>query len=628
MPYHPTLYPPASAWTPPRVSDLPSWAEAKRVAVDVETYDPTLTTLGPGVRRGGYVVGVSFAIEDGPAHYLPIRHSHGTNLDEAQVLSYLRQQAFLFRGDLVGANLSYDLDYLAQLGIWYEPSHFRDVQVAEPLLDELQNNYSLDAIAERWGLPGKDEVLLRHAAEAFGVDPKNELFLLPPEYVGAYAEQDVRLPLSLLRRQERKIDEEGLWDIYNLESDLLPVLVKVQRRGVAVSAERLDEVERWCLGEESKALEAVRGIAGVSVAPDDVWKAEAVAKVLRKIGVTVPTTPVTGKASIDKELLASIKHPVAPLLATARRINKIRTTFVKSIRDHLVNGRIHCTLRQLRGTGGEGDREGEEGGGRFGRLSSKNPNMQQQPARDPDLGPLWRSIYVPDDGMVWACLDYSQQEPRWLVHYAELTGCPGAKEAADRYRTDPKTDSHQMMSDLTGLPRKQAKDIFLGKCYNMGGAKLCHSLKLPTEWVTTRSGKVVEVAGDEGMRIIQQFDKRVPYVSTISKMCEEKAARVGFIRTTLGRRCRFPKVTGGYDWTHKALNRLIQGSSADQTKKAMVEADRAGFAIQLQVHDELDLSLHDRSEAEPLAEIMRTCVPCRVPMRVDVETGPDWGHCK
>lgn len=618
------------------MGSLPSWAGAKRVAVDIETCDPRLAKsrlgpgLGPGVRRGGYICGVSFAIEDGPAFYLPIRHENGANLDSVQVLAYLRTEGARFAGDVVGANINYDLDYLAEVGVEFPFARIRDVQVAEPLIDELQWTYSLDEIAKRWGLPGKDETLLREAAAAYGLDPKQEMYRLPPEYVGAYAEQDARLPLTLLRRQEERIDADGLWDIYNLESDLTPVLVRMRRRGVAVSEERLARVEAMCLAAETQALAAVRNSVGVGLDPDDVWSTEALERVLRAAGVSHFPSTATGKVSIDKEYLKSLAGtmPVAKLLATARRYGKVRTTFVKSIRTHATNGRIHCTFKQLRGTGEGGDGEGDEGGAKFGRCSSAHPNLQQQPARDPDIGPLWRSIYLPDEGKMWATCDYSQQEPRWIVHYAELTNCKGSKFAGDRYRTDPSTDFHQLMADLTRLPRKQAKDIFLGKCYGMGGAKYCRSVGLPTEYITGRDGRQIEVAGPEGRAQIEQFDNFAPFVREINLLSQERAAKVGYIRTVGGRRCRFPKIAGGYDWTHKALNRLIQGSSADQTKMAMVKADRAGIPIQLQVHDEIDFSAGIREEAEALADIMRTVVPCVVPMKIDTEVGPDWGHTK
>lgn len=618
------MFAPAAAWVPPTLASLPSWREAKRVAIDCETCDPHLKELGPGVRRGGRIVGVSFAVEDGPAVYLPFGHAGGDNLPAEHVLEYLRDQADCFAGDLVGANLSYDLDYLEQAGVRFRPRFCRDVQVAEPLLDELQDGYSLQAIAERHGLPGKAEDQLRAAAEAYGVDAKAGLWRLPARHVGAYAEQDARLPLQLLRRQERLLEEQNLWGVYDLESRLLPVLVKLRRRGVRVDFDRLEQVETWSLQEEEKALAEVHRLTGARVAVGEVWKAEALARVLSRLGVQVPLTPQTKKPSVTRALLASVDHDAARMLLRARKVNKVRTTFAASVRMHAVGDRVHPTFNQLRSTK---DRESEDSGARYGRLSSSDPNLQQQPARDPELGPMWRSVYVPDEGYPWACLDYSQQEPRWLVDYAERSRCTGAAATAQRYRSSPKTDSHQMMAEIAHIQRKQAKEIFLGLCYGMGPGKLCRKLNLPTTWAhSARLNKMVEVAGPEGAALLRVFDAAVPFVRELADRCEAQAKRRGYILTVLGRRCRFPRAADGqFDWCHKALNRLIQGSSGDQTKKAMVDADAAGIYQQLQVHDEIDASLGPE-DAQRLAAVMREAVPCRVPMVVDVELGRSWGE--
>lgn len=622
-----SMFQPESNWRPTPVSQMPDWSGAKRVAIDVETYDPTLKKLGPGVRREGRVVGISFAIEDGPSAYLPVGHSQD-NLDPVSVWDYLKDQAEKFAGILVGANMQYDLDYLAQNGVWFgKVKWFRDVQIAEPLIDELQDSYSLQAISQRHGLPGKDEGVLRDAATAWKIDPKADMWKLPARFVAEYAVGDVELPLRLLRRQERIIDEQDLWDIYDLESKTLPVLVKMRRRGVAVDFHKLQRVEDWARAEASTSLQLVKSETGRAISWDDLAKALALAPALESVGITLGRTK-TGLPSIDKDLLAREKHPVAKALERARQMNKIVTTFVNSVRRYSVNGRIHCSFNQLRTT--KDEEKGEDKGARYGRLSSSDPNMQQQPARHPELGKLWRSIYVPDEGKAWAALDYSQQEPRWLVHFAEVCGLPRAAEAAERYRTDPTTDNHTMMAEMCGIQRTPAKELFLGSIYGMGGGKLCRKLKLPTEQIySTKLSKMIEVAGPEGKAIIGRFNTELPFVRMISKLCEQKAKERGYIITVLGRRCRFPKNLHDpkqkFDWCHKALNRLIQGSSADQTKAAMVQLDAAGFEPQLQVHDEVDASVESFAQAERMAEIMRQCVSARVPFKVDVELGPDWG---
>lgn len=647
----PPLITPRSGWRPPSLSELPSWAGAKRVAVDTETCDPHLKTLGPSVRTGGYVVGYSFAIEDGPKHYVPFRHAGGDNVDPDKALAYLRDQAKHFDGEVVGANLGYDLDYLLETGIdWPKVRRFRDVLVADPLIYELHDRYNLDEVAKRWGFEGKEEELLRRAARDYGVDPKGGMWRLPGRYVGPYAEADAEQPLKILRRQEKAIDEQDLWEVYDLESDLLPVLVRMRRRGVRVDEDRLDEVERWSLEEERQALKEVKDRTGFDVGVGNVWKADALAPVLESIGVEVELTPKTKKPRVAKDALQNLDHPVAKAIERARQVNKLRTTFAASIRRYMVNGRVHCNFNQMR----REREDGSERGAAYGRMSADHPNMQQQPARDAELGPLWRSIYIPEDGALWGCMDYSQQEPRMLVHFAVKAGCGGAIAARDNYRNNPKADSHQMMADMSGLPRKEAKILGLAQIYGQGGASLCRDLGLPTEWCAPRAGrgswtyeyfateaearafaqgsggrgKFWEGAGPEGRRIIDQYNAALPFVKEVARMARNLADKRGWVRTLSGRRCRFPGKAGDYWWTHKALNRIIQGSSADQAKKALVDCDREGFFVQLQVHDELDASVADASEGRRIAEVMQATYELELPFKVDVEIGPNWGEIK
>lgn len=582
--------------------------------------------MGPSVRRGGYVVGYSFAIEDGPKHYVPIRHQGGDNCDHDNALRYLRDNARRFRGVLVGANLSYDLDYLAELDVeWPEIQFARDVMIADPLIYELHESYALDAIAQRWHVGRKEHDLLYEAARAYGVDPKGGMWRLPARFVGPYGEGDAELPLKILRKQERQIEEQELWPVFDLESKLLRVLIKMRRRGVRVDLGRLEYIENWSLQEEIAALKQVKDATGHDIGLGNLWKVDAVAPALEFIGIKLNLTTGTEKKSIRKDVLEGIDHPVAKAIHRGRAVNKIRTTFAQSIRRYLIGDRIHCSFNQMR----REREDGNEVGAAYGRMSAEHPNMQQQPARDEELGPLWRSIYIPEDGEQWCCADYSQQEPRMLVHYAVKAGAPGAIAARDNYRNNPKADSHQLMADMAQIKRSPAKIIFLGVVYGMGGGKLCASLKLPTATVfSKRRKRDIIVAGPEGQALLDKFDEMLPFVRWTARAAEKRAKAVGFVRTLSGRRCRFPLAAdgNGWDWTHKALNRVIQGSSADQAKLAMVKADEAGFDIALQVHDELDSSVPDRRTAEGLAEVMSNAYELELPFSVDVELGPNWGE--
>lgn len=670
------LLPPDAVWRPPQVGDLPSWKGAKRIAVDTETNDKDLRKLGPGVRRGAYIAGYSFAIEDGPKHYVPLRHAGGDNVeDPAQAMAYLAHQAKNFDGEIVGANLGYDLDYMFHQNITFPNiKYFRDVQIAEPLIWEFANSYSLETISQKYLGIGKNEGMLREAAAAYGIDPKKDLHLLPARFAGSYAEDDASQPLLILRRQEKIIEEEELWKVFNLESELLPVLVRMRQRGVRIDLDHLTQVEQWSTVEEKKALVEVKRLTGITIPFNSVWQASALAPALEYIGCKIPLTPKTKKPSIDKTYLGSIKHPVADAINRARRVNKIRTTFCNSIREHMVDGKIHATFHQLRSSDDDDDVESGEGrGARFGRLSSSNPNMQQQPARDPEIGPFWRSCFIPEPGELFCSPDYSAQEPRLAVHYAssttlgwvEVKAADGrrirvnadesAKAMAWRYNNDPTVDSHQALADIiqgriaSEQERKDAKIIFLGLSYGMGGPKLCRSLGYPTQmavkdvntrkWipVDTPEGKelvkqgqrITEIAGSEGQKLLDKFDESVPFVRALAKVFTRSANSRGYIRGVDDRKYRFLRdPEGNIIDAHKAMNKAIQGTAAGQCKSAMVELDKAGYSMILQVHDEVCLSIKDKNEGKRISEIMENVYKLAVPFRVDCAIGTSWGDAK
>lgn len=669
------FFTPESDWKPTPISELPSWKGAKRIAIDAETRDPSIAEkMGSGSLRDGYSVGWAFAINGGPKHYIPIRHEGGGNLPEQEALRYLRDNVKHFDGEYVGANLSYDVDYGYNDEFeWNKEARFRDIQIADPLIYELHFSYSLANIGKRYGVEAKDETLLREAAESMGLDPKGGLWRLHSKYVGAYGERDVASPLEILRKQEEIIDRKKLNSIWDLETDVLPVLVRMRRRGVRIDLDKLDEIEQWTLREEQVALDLVKRETLVDVGVGNVWSKKALEPALKELGVRLEYD-AKNVPKIDQALLDRIEHPVADAIKRARKVNKLRTTFAASIRKYMINGRIHCSFRQIAAE----TESGEQKGVRYGRLSAIDPNLQQQPSpdRDPEIAGEWRKIFIPEEGAIWGCNDYSQQEPRWTTHFASVMDLPRAREAAKRYRDDPTTDNHEMMTRLVygdkqvdkwietdpkgdfKVHRGYSKNIFLGLCYGEGGAKLCRDINKPTRWVLyvgwgrnkqtfyfdtmreamaarTKAGKGYyrEAAGEEGQFILDKFDAEVPFVRELAKAATARAESVGFVRTVLGRQLHFEqKDDGSYDYTHKALNRVIQGSSADQTKLSIIELDRAGVFLQLQVHDETDGSFGTVQEAKQAGDIMRDCILSRcqpeVPFKVDTEVGPSWGEMK
>lgn len=655
------LFPPPCDWRPPRLVDLPSFVDAKRVGYDTETFDPNLTTLGMGSLRDGQMVGFSFAIDGGPKHYVPLFHRGGGNVEDPyQALGWLREQAAGFRGELVGANLQYDLCFSASAGVEFKQvSRFRDIQIGEALIDEMAYSYSLEALSEKYGLAGKqDEVLVRAAQQLMKAktnkDVKKAIALMPGHYSGAYGEEDADLVLHILRKQEEQFAKEDLWDAWDLESRCIPALLAVRRRGVRVDFDHLDRVDRYAQKRIELACDYVNTLhTSAPLRPQDLNRTDVLHRVLEAGGINNPYRTRTGKPSVTKEFLESAPGDMGKAIREAKKWEKMRSTFVESVRTHEINGRIHCTYNQTRGEDESG--EGVEGAATF-RLSCKDLNLQQQPGRDPETGPLWRAVYIPEDGEVWASNDYSQQEPRFTTHFAAVMDLPKAAEAARRYCEDPTTDNHQMMADLTGglVKRKAAKEIFLGICYGQGDEKTAWKIGLPTarqvrpprEWrkpfgcvyysdtdpeayeeAVAAGGFEWGAAGEEAREIIRTLHEGAPYLKALAVACEKKAAKTGTIRTFFGHIAHFPKdpSTGKCDFTRKALNRLIQTSSAGQTKKALVDLHEAGERVLLQVHDELGGSVRDLAHAEQWAEVMRSGAQLRVPNKVDVEIGASWG---
>lgn len=621
---------PVVNWSCPEISKLPSFADAKRISVDIETRDPHLKTHGPGVRRDkreNYVVGVGIAIEDGPDFYIPLRHEAGGNADIGAAMNYLRDQFHDFHGTITGANLSYDLDWL-----WEDDVHmpivdsFDDVQVADPLIYELHDSYSLNSLCKRYELPGKDETVLNHAAAAYKVDPKLGLWRMHAKFVADYCRTDARRPLQILRRQEKRIVEEDVSQIWKLERQVTPILVKMRRRGVRIDVNKLDEIEARCVVIERECMDRVHHLTGVRINPSDVWKANVLAQALTRAGYTVPRTAATRKDSVDKDFLKSCGD-VGKTILRSREWNKLRTTFVKQVREQLIHHgggeyRVHCTFNQLKAT----DDDGVGRGVRYGRLSSSDFNVQQQPVRHKEFGDLWRSIFVADLDARWGCSDWSQQEPRIGVHYAEGLNLDGAREFADEYRKNPGLDIHQKLADISGMERVIVKNFVNGRLYGMGDLKLCIAIGCPVIKTVIR-GEERLIPGPEGRAKIDQFNRFAPWLTGLTRAAAKKAEQIGHVWTILRRKCHFVKGPDGQVlYTHKAFNRIGQGGAADQMKATLVAADREGIPVQMAVHDEFDLSFSDISVPKRLKELQMSTVTFRVPMKVDLEIGPNWGQ--
>lgn len=603
--------PPPTNWAPPK--EFPNLSEAKVIGLDTETKDLELLTRGPGAVRGAaHAVGVSVAVEDA-SWYFPLRHEYAAqiafNMNPEPVFRWLQDTLCSRPVPVVGANLLYDLEVLRAEGVPLPAGELFDVQYAEPLLDEEAFSYSLDTLAQKHLGRGKETPqLYEWCAASFGgeADGKQRanIWRAPPSLVGPYAEADARLPLQILAQQRRLLHEQQLTDLFRVECGLIPLLLDMRFRGVPIDTTRVDEVSAWLVEKAAEAQERIPGV--------DVWSADSIAHAFDAAGLSYPRTEA-GNPSFTKEFLESVVHPLAQSVHAVRMYEKARNPFVDGyLRSNLHNGRVHCQFNPLRS---------DAYGTVSGRFSSSNPNLQNIPSRDKVIGPMLRGLFVPEEGCVWRRQDYSQIEYRLLAHYA--VG-PGAEEIRERYRTDPRTDFHEMTVNLvqteTGvlLDRKPAKNLNFGLVYGMSRDK------------TTRSLGVSEDLGD---RLYEAYHSAMPSVKKTYRAAERLAKNRGYIRTILNRRRRFKNA----EYTHKALNSILQGGAADVMKRAMYDIYRAGLTKvlgppHLTVHDELDWSDPQTKESkeafEEVERIMVTCIPLRIPLMIDVSTGRNWGECK
>jgi DNA polymerase I-like protein with 3'-5' exonuclease and polymerase domains len=595
----------------------------KYVAIDLETKDPDLKARGSGAIIGnGHIVGIAVAV-DGWSAYYPIAHEGGGNLEKDKVLNWIKQ---VCANDNVKIfhNAMYDVCWLRAAGVQIN-GHIVDTMVMASLIDENRLAYTLNSISYEFLGEVKDEKALNEAAQSWGIDPKSEMYKLPAMYVGNYAEKDAQLTLELFKVLSREIQKQNLQNVFDLETQLFPCLIDMKFKGVRIDTEKAHKLKQQLTAQEHELLLKVKQETGIE---PQIWAARSIATVFDKLGLHYERTEKASAPSFTKNFLQEHKHPIVQMIAKAREINKAHTTFIDTILKFTHNGRIHADINPIRS---------DQGGTVTGRFSYANPNLQQIPARNKELGPMIRSLFLPEIGHKWGCFDYSQQEPRLVVHYAATTEpiCfdESVTSIVEKFKKDS-VDFHKTVADMAGISRDQAKTINLGLFYGMGKAKLQAELGLNTK--------------EEAEILFNQYHNNVPFVKELMNKTSQFAQTSGSIGTLLGRRCRFNKwepATFGMHtamsfeeaertygrgrirraMTYKALNKLIQGSAADMTKKAMLDLYNEKIIPHIQIHDELDISVVDDNHAKKIVEIMESAVTLAIPNKVDYESGETWG---
>ena len=540
-------------WVKP--TEFPDLRKVDEIAIDLETKDPDLIKKGSGAVIGnGEVIGIAVATKHYKG-YFPIGHEGGGNMDKKRVLSWFKD-ILEAPSTKVFHNAMYDVCWIRAMGFKIN-GDIVCTMIAAALTDENRFRYDLNSLSWHYLGFGKNE-----AAKEWGINPKKEMWRLPAMHVGEYAEQDAVATLKLWERLQQEITSQDLWDIFNVETELFPCLVDMKFQGVRVDLEKAHIIKKDLVKEEKQFLQKIKKETGMDV---EIWAAASIAKVFDKLKLPYDQT-ATGAPSFTKNFLSQHPNEIAQAIAQAREINKAHTTFIDTILEHEHKGRIHADINQIRS---------DDGGTVTGRFSYSNPNLQQIPARSKKIGPLIRSLFLPEENCVWGAFDYSQQEPRIVVHYAALSQLQGVSDIVDAYR-EGDADFHQAVAEMADIDRKDAKTINLGLMYGMGKNKLMAELGLLVE---------------QAEKLLKKYHERAPFVKQLIDAVSRRAQERGRIRTIGGRVCHFdlwePASFGIHKplahadalaehgpgikraFTYKALNKLIQGSAADMTKIAL-----------------------------------------------------------
>ena len=638
------------------------------VAVDIETYDPNLKTKGLGaIRNDGFICGIAVATGKDTA-YFPLRHSD-TDIDPARIdkiWEVLNKKIFQNENiTKIFHNAMYDVCWIRAITGKKMKGRIVDTMIAASVIDENRFKYSLDALSKDYLDESKYKYDLQQKTLEWSggtvKDPMTNMHKLPAYIVKDYAKQDVDLTYKLWNLFNKKIDEilytkedgeqKTCRKIFELETKLFLCLVDMKFKGVKIDTAQAILFGRHLKKRRDQIVKAIENKTGIRV---DIWAASSIKNLLEHQKITdYKETPKSKMPQLPKDYLKTHKNKCLRMIAKAREYDKAVNTFIEGLLGYVHEGRIHADINQIRS---------DAGGTVTGRFSMSNPNLQQIPSKG-FIGAKMRELFIPEDGCKWGSFDYAQQEPRIVVHYAIKIGLPGTENLQEEFDKDD-ADFHQIVADMANISRKQAKTINLGLFYGMGKIKLQKELGLDQT---------------EARTLFNDYHNRVPFVRRLSQELIDFSKKNKLLFTLYDRFCRFDKwettnkewnpetnrfnqvtlytekdareafkaeildkfkekkIDPNYmDWferyytpafTYKALNRLIQGSAADMTKKAMVDLYEKGIVPHIQIHDELCFSTTDH-EAELIKETMEQTILLEVKNKVDYESGPNWGTIK
>ena len=644
------------------------------VAIDIETYDPNLKTKGLGaIRKDGFITGVAVATGKDTV-YFSLKHSDNNKSEEEikefwdQLNNKLLQNPNITK---VFHNAIYDVCWLRATTGKMLQGRLVDTMIAASVIDETRFKYSLDSLSKDYLNEAKYKYDLQEKvlewSKGMIKDPMSNMHRIPGSLAKDYAKQDVDLTLKLWNLFDKKLDEvlytkthdDGKVEektcrkIFELETKLFRCLVDMKFKGVRIDVPKIKKFGAHLTKRKTQILRAIENQTGIKI---DIWAASSIKNLLDQQNITdYKKTPKSGMPQLPKDYLKTHKNKCLRMIAKAREYDKAINTFITGLLSYVYEGRIHADVNQIRS---------DAGGTVTGRFSMSNPNLQQIPSKG-YIGKKMREMFLPEEGMKWGSFDYSQQEPRIVVHYAIKLGLQKTEDLEQEFNKND-ADFHQIVADMAKISRTQAKTINLGLFYGMGKIKLQAELGLDKL---------------QAKKLFDEYHKKVPFVRDLSQGLIEFAKENKLLFTLYDRFCRFNKwETLDREWdpvrnrykevklyteeearqafkaemlekykegkidpnymdnfeynytpafTYKALNRLIQGSAADMTKKAMVDLYEKGIIPHIQIHDELCISVVDDKQASLIKEIMETTIPdFTIKNKVDFESGPNWGTIK
>jgi DNA polymerase-1 len=537
---------------------------------------------------------------------------------------------------LVNHNAKFDAHFLLNERVLIPTDRIECTMVRAALINEWETSFSLDVLAGKY-LNARKVDIYPELARLFGGAPTRavqikNLHRAPEALARKYAIEDPVLAIKLWLWQEDEIKRQGLEQVWQLEKDVLPVLLRMERQGVRVDEDRAHESLGVLDVKITEATNRLHKVAGHEVNVNSSKQMRSMFGVEKRddgdwyCGAFKCETTGGGEASIDADalrILDGLGNDKAKAVLNLRKMIKTKSFLKDHVIGHSIDGFVYPNYNQARSENGLGT-----GTGRF---SINDPALQQIPARDVEVAEIVRSCFIPEYGNEWCCFDFKQFEQRWFGHYAN------DENVYQMYRDDPNVDFYQIMANLTGLPRNpghagqaNAKQMTLAAIFGMGAGKLAKEMGMPYI-AQKRDGHTYYKAGREAYAVLDKFHGAVPGIRHHLERAESIAKSRGYVKTVMGRHLRFPNGMGA----HKAGGLVLQGSAADSLKLKMVRIAKliggTDIKMLLSVHDEIDMDVPPH-EKHLIPGIIKEYTAfdgvegplCRTPIICNADFGANW----